>query len=77
MTWEKLKKIEIFSKTRFLTVDNLDLDDVLCDFYWPKSPLASDISFKNFKRVGEERQGQKQKELKKRLKNGDCSFFIV
>ncbi len=63
--FEKLRKMEFFSKIFFLTLGNIDLDDVLCDLYRTKGPLVDYISFKNFKRIREERQGQKQKHPKK------------
>ena len=77
MTSKKSEKIEIFSKIRFLTLDNIDFDDALCDLYWTKGPLPGYISSKNFKRIREERQDQKHKEPKKRLKNESSSFSIA
>lgn len=68
MTSKKLRKIEFFSKIPFLTLGNIDLDDVLCDLYRTKGPLVDYISFKIFKRIREERQGQKQKDPKKASK---------
>ena len=65
MTSKKLKKMEFFSKILFLALGNIDLDDVLYDLYRTKGPLVGYISFKNFKRIREERQGQRQKDPKK------------
>jgi hypothetical protein len=67
--FEKIEKIEFFPQIPFLTLGNIDLDDLLCDLYRTKGPLVNYISFKIFKRIREGRQGQKQKDPQKASKN--------
>ncbi len=65
MVFKKWKKMEFFCKIFSLTLSNIYLDDVLCDTHRPKCPLVDYIGFKSFKRIRQERQGEKQKGFQK------------
>ena len=57
--FEKIgKKRKYVFKILFSIVKNIDVDDVLYDLYQTEGPLAGNISFKSFRRLRSEGQGQ-------------------